>query len=57
MNRSRRYQLVGFTKCLARATGKTYETDFVHVVTLADGKVTHFQEFFDTFAAAAAFRD
>ena len=47
---------VGFTRCLARATGRTYETDFVHLVTLRGGKVVRFQEFFDTFAAAEAFR-
>ena len=48
--------VVGYTKCRARATGKVYETDFVHVVTLRDGKVQRFREFFDTFAAAEAFR-
>lgn len=48
--------VIGFTKCRAKLTGKVYATDFVHVVTLTDGKVTRFQEFFDTFAAAEAFR-
>lgn len=48
--------VIGFTKCLARRTGKIYETDFVHVITVRDGKVVRFQEFFDTFAAAEAFR-
>jgi ketosteroid isomerase-like protein len=48
--------VVGFTKCRAKTTGKTYETDFVHLVTLKDGKVVKFQEFFDTFAAAEAFK-
>ena len=33
-----------------------YETDFVHVVTFRDNKIIRFQEFFDTFAAAEAFR-
>jgi ketosteroid isomerase-like protein len=36
-------------------TGKVYESDFVHLVTLADGRVTKFQEFFDTYAAGEAF--
>ncbi len=48
--------VVGFTKCRVRATGKEYETEFVHLVTLRDGKVQRFREFFDTFAAAEAFR-
>jgi ketosteroid isomerase-like protein len=48
--------VVGYTKCLAKSTGKIYETDFVHLVTLKDGKVIRFQEFFDTYVAAEAFR-
>jgi uncharacterized protein len=46
---------VGYTKCLAKTTGKTYETDFVHLATIKDGKIIRFQEFFDTYAAAEAF--
>lgn len=48
--------VVGFTRCRVIATGRVYESDFVHLVTLEGGKVTRFQEFFDTFAAAEAFR-
>jgi uncharacterized protein len=48
--------VVGFTKCRVRATDKEYQTEFVHLVTLRDGKVQRFREFFDTFAAAEAFR-
>jgi hypothetical protein len=48
--------VVGFIKCRVIATGKTYESDFVHLVTLRDGKVSKFQEFFDTYAAGEAFR-
>jgi ketosteroid isomerase-like protein len=48
--------VIGYTKCLAKPTNQTYETDFVHLVTLKDGKITRFQEFFDTYAAAEAFR-
>jgi ketosteroid isomerase-like protein len=48
--------VVGFMRCRAIPTGKEYESDFVHVVTLKDGKVTKFQEFFDTYAAGEAFR-
>ncbi len=48
--------VVGFTKCLAKRTGKIYETDFVHLFTIRDGKVARFQEFFDTYIAGEAFR-
>ncbi len=48
--------VVGHTRCLAKPTGKNYETDIVHFFTLRDGKVTKFQEFFDTFIAGEAFR-
>ncbi len=48
--------VVGYTKCRATGTGKVYETDFVHLVTFEAGKVTKFQEFFDTWAASEAFR-
>ncbi len=49
--------VVGFMKCRARSTGRTYESDFVHVITIKDGKVARFQEFFDTYLAGEAFRD
>ena len=48
--------VVGYMKCRVIATGKVYESDFVHLVTLRDGKVARFQEFFDTYAAGEAFR-
>jgi ketosteroid isomerase-like protein len=48
--------VVGYTKCLARPTNKTYETDFVHLFTLKEGKIARFQEYFDTYAAGEAFR-
>ncbi len=48
--------VVGYTKIRVHATGKVYESDFVHLVTFRDGKVTKFQEFFDTYAAGEAFR-
>lgn len=48
--------VVGYTQCLARPTGKRYETDFVHLITFKDGKIERFREFFDTYAAAEAFR-
>ena len=51
-----RVAVVGYTKCRAKTTGKIYDTDFVHLITLRAGKVIQFKEFFDTFAAAEAFR-
>jgi len=48
--------IVGTMKCLALPTGKTYESDFVHLVTIEAGKVKKFQEFFDTYLAGEAFR-
>ena len=48
--------VVGYMKCRAIATGKVYESDFVHLVTVRDSKVNRFQEFFDTYAAGEAFR-
>ena len=48
--------VVGYMKCLAIPTGKTYESDFVHLVTIKGGKVTKFQEFFDTYIAGEAYR-
>jgi uncharacterized protein len=48
--------VVGYTKCRVRATGNEYETEFVHVLTLKEGQVQRFREFFDTYAAAEAFR-
>lgn len=48
--------VVGYTKCIVKPTGKSYETDFVHLVTLKDGMIIRFQEFFDTYVAGEAFR-
>ena len=49
--------VIGYTKCLAKPTAKIYETEFVHLFTLKDGKIVRFREFFDTYAAAEAFRN
>lgn len=48
--------VVGFMKVRANATGKIYESDWVHLVAVRDGKVARFQEFFDTYVAGEAFR-
>jgi hypothetical protein len=49
--------VVGYLECLAKATGRTYASDFVHVMTFRDGKICRFQEFFDTYAAGEAFQN
>jgi ketosteroid isomerase-like protein len=39
-----------------KSTGLEYETDFVHVLTMRDGKVARYQEFMDTAVVGAAYR-
>ena len=48
--------VAGNFKCRVISTGKIFESDFVHLVTIKDGKIIKFQEFFDTFIAGEAFR-
>jgi ketosteroid isomerase-like protein len=49
--------VLGYIKCLAIPTGKTYESDYVHILTIKEGKIVKFQEFFDTYIAGEAFRE
>lgn len=39
-----------------RATGREFASEFVHVFTIRDGKVTGFREHFDSAVVAAAYR-
>ena len=39
-----------------KSTGREYESDFVHVFTVRDGKVAKYQEFMDTAVVGAAYR-
>jgi uncharacterized protein len=39
-----------------KSTGREYETDFVHVFTVRDGKVARYQEFMDTAVVGWAYR-
>jgi ketosteroid isomerase-like protein len=48
--------VLGSSTATVRATGNSYSTDWVHVFTLAGGKVTAFTEFFDNAAATRAFQ-
>jgi ketosteroid isomerase-like protein len=40
-----------------KSTGREWESDFVHVFSVRDGKVTRFQEYADTAAIAGAYRE
>jgi ketosteroid isomerase-like protein len=40
----------GRTVALVRSTRKKFDSDWVHVFTFSDGKITRFQEFYDTAA-------
>lgn len=48
--------VIGHMKCLAKTTGKIYESDFVHLAIIKNNKIIIFQEFFDTYIAGEAFR-
>jgi ketosteroid isomerase-like protein len=39
-----------------KSTGREYESDFVHVFSVRDGKVARFQEFMDTAVVGWAYR-
>lgn len=41
---------------VARATGRRFESDILHLFTVVDGKVTRLLDFFDTAAITAAYR-
>ncbi len=47
--------VVGHYEARAKATGREYETYFVHVFTLRDDKIISFIEYTDTAAITAAF--
>jgi ketosteroid isomerase-like protein len=46
---------LGHYRTVTKATGKSFECDFVMVFTLRDGKVSKFQEFTDSAGINAAF--
>lgn len=47
--------VVGHFAGRPKATGREYETYWVHVFTMRDGKISNFAEYTDTAAIAAAF--
>jgi ketosteroid isomerase-like protein len=44
------FVVLGYVKATVRATGKPFETEWVHIITMKDGQVTRWLEFFDTAA-------
>lgn len=46
----------GYFGCKVRATGRTAESEWVHVHTIRNGKIVKFQEFYDTAASLIAHR-
>jgi len=51
-----RVVVLGSYAAKVRETGRTYESDWVHVFTIKDGKIATFNEFFDSAAATRAFQ-
>ena len=47
---------LGHYKWRVKKTGREFESDFVHIFTIRDGKIVGFREHFDTAAAAAAYQ-
>lgn len=47
--------VTGHLNLVALTTGRTIDSDFVHVITLSEGKWTRFRDFMNTAVAAAAF--
>lgn len=46
----------GHVTLRVKTTGKTCETDFLHLFTVRDDMLTSFRDFFDTFAVAQAYK-
>ena len=47
--------VTGELELTAKSTGKRFASDFVHVITISDGKWVRFRDFMNTFVAAEAF--
>ena len=51
-----RVVVLGASTATVKATGKTFSTDWVHICSVSDGKITSFLEFFDNAAATRAYQ-
>jgi hypothetical protein len=49
--------VVGHLKLQAKSTGRTYDTEYAHIIDVRDGKWTRFRDFADTATVAHAFFD
>jgi len=47
--------VTGHLRLTAKATGRTFESDFAHIITLRNHKWIRFRDFMDTAVAVAAF--
>lgn len=47
--------VMGYEHMKVKSTGRHYESDWIHLYTLRDGKIVAFEEYVDTAAQAAAF--
>ena len=47
--------VLGHYSWTAKPTGRTFSSNWAHIVTLREGKITRFREYTDTAAAVAAF--
>jgi ketosteroid isomerase-like protein len=48
--------VLGSSTATVKETGKTFSTDWVHIFTIADGRITNFLEFFDNAGATRAYQ-
>jgi ketosteroid isomerase-like protein len=48
--------VLGFERARVKATNRVFETDWTHLFTMQNGKVTSVRAFYDTATIAAAFR-
>lgn len=51
-----RVVVLGSSAGTVKPTGRNFETDWVHIFTVKDGKVTSFKEFFDSAAMERAYQ-
>lgn len=56
MSFANRVLSLGHERVGVKSTGHIFETDWVHLFTIRDGKIVRLQEFYDTATMAAAFR-
>jgi ketosteroid isomerase-like protein len=48
--------VTGLSRSTVKATGQTYETPWVHIFTIRNGKIVRFENHFNTAAAETAYR-